>query len=224
MVKCVTNDICVSRGRRIRAGGLSPSARATSSRKGLTANTLGYYGVVKRNPVFHLTAITHRKDALFQTVTIGGRATGAHRHRAAHHGEAPNCGLGARSLPRCASRSRCFATPSSGGMYNVRVSIQSARSGRGAQRHRRGVRQHGGRQACVRVRRRHRRVLRRAVRLGAGDALPGRPRHHPGFGLPRGAARSVARAARAPAPRSASTAPSRSASGNRWNGACRCRR
>ncbi len=33
----------------------------------------GYYGVVKRNPLFHLTAITRRKDALFQTVTIGGR-------------------------------------------------------------------------------------------------------------------------------------------------------
>ena len=35
---------------------------------------VGYYGVVKRNPVFHVTAITHRKDALFQTVTIGGKS------------------------------------------------------------------------------------------------------------------------------------------------------
>jgi UbiD family decarboxylase len=34
----------------------------------------GYYGVVKRNPLFHLTAITRRKDALFQTVTISGNA------------------------------------------------------------------------------------------------------------------------------------------------------
>ena len=37
---------------------------------------VGYYGVVKKNPVFHLTAITHRKDALFQTVTIGGKHLG----------------------------------------------------------------------------------------------------------------------------------------------------
>ena len=44
------------------------------------------------------------------------------------------------------------------------------------------------------------------------------------LGLPRGAARSVARRARAPAPRSASTAPSRSASGIRWSGASRWRR
>src|SRR6266851_625736 len=35
---------------------------------------LGYYGAVKQNPVFHLTAITRRRDALFQTATIGGRA------------------------------------------------------------------------------------------------------------------------------------------------------
>jgi UbiD family decarboxylase len=33
---------------------------------------LGYYGVVKTNPVFHVTAITHRKDAIFQTATISG--------------------------------------------------------------------------------------------------------------------------------------------------------
>jgi UbiD family decarboxylase len=33
---------------------------------------LGYYGGVKTNPVFHVTAITHRRDALFQTLTIGG--------------------------------------------------------------------------------------------------------------------------------------------------------
>ncbi len=35
---------------------------------------LGYYGPAKMNPVFHLTAITARRDALFQTATIGGRA------------------------------------------------------------------------------------------------------------------------------------------------------
>ena len=33
---------------------------------------LGYYGGVKKNPVFHLTAITRRQDAVFQTATIGG--------------------------------------------------------------------------------------------------------------------------------------------------------
>jgi UbiD family decarboxylase len=33
---------------------------------------LGYYGGVKTNPVFHVTAITRRHDAMFQTLTIGG--------------------------------------------------------------------------------------------------------------------------------------------------------
>src|SRR5437879_3475846 len=33
---------------------------------------LGYYGGVKQNPVFHLSAVTRRRDALFQTATIGG--------------------------------------------------------------------------------------------------------------------------------------------------------
>jgi UbiD family decarboxylase len=33
---------------------------------------LGYYGGVKTNPVFHVTAVTRRRDALFQTLTIGG--------------------------------------------------------------------------------------------------------------------------------------------------------
>ena len=37
---------------------------------------LGYYGVMKQNPVFHLTAITMRSDALFQTSTISGRTIG----------------------------------------------------------------------------------------------------------------------------------------------------
>ncbi len=35
---------------------------------------LGYYGGVKTNPVFHVTAITRRRDALFETLTIGGAA------------------------------------------------------------------------------------------------------------------------------------------------------
>jgi 2,5-furandicarboxylate decarboxylase 1 len=33
---------------------------------------LGYYGGVKTNPVFHVTAVTRRRDALFETLTIGG--------------------------------------------------------------------------------------------------------------------------------------------------------
>src|SRR3954470_22818495 len=34
---------------------------------------LGYYGALKTNPVFHLTAITHHRDAVFQAATISGK-------------------------------------------------------------------------------------------------------------------------------------------------------
>ena len=43
-----------------------------SEKEGPYGEYLGYYGVVKQNPVFHVTAITHRKDAVFQTATISG--------------------------------------------------------------------------------------------------------------------------------------------------------
>jgi len=59
-----------------------PICERLNSRPGLRAQLrrsilaygeyLGYYGVVKNNPVFHVTAITHRRDAVFQTATISG--------------------------------------------------------------------------------------------------------------------------------------------------------
>ena len=53
------------RGLSRRAGHVEP--------EGPYGEFLGYYGALKRNPVFHVTAITRRHDALFQTATIGGR-------------------------------------------------------------------------------------------------------------------------------------------------------
>src|SRR5262249_12079808 len=51
-------------------------ARGHVESEGPYGEFLGYYGSVKRNPLFHLTAITRRRDALFQTSTIGGRSLG----------------------------------------------------------------------------------------------------------------------------------------------------
>ena len=86
IVKCVTNDIYVpADAEYVLEGYLDPEGHVEP--EGPFGEYVGYYGVVKSNPVFHLTAITHRKDALFQTVTIGGNAARPHRHRAAHHGE-----------------------------------------------------------------------------------------------------------------------------------------
>jgi UbiD family decarboxylase len=72
VVKCVTNDLHVpADAEYILEGYLD--ARGHVESEGPYGEFLGYYGAVKRNPVFHLTAITHRRDALFQTSTIAGR-------------------------------------------------------------------------------------------------------------------------------------------------------
>ena len=85
---------------------------------------LGYYGGVKRNPVFHLTAITHRRDALFQTATISGA-------NMAHTDTALLCALRTeamvwRALRNRRSRGQGASMPrlASGGMFNVRVAMQ----------------------------------------------------------------------------------------------------
>jgi 3-polyprenyl-4-hydroxybenzoate decarboxylase len=79
--------------------------------------------VVKKNPVFHLTAITHRKDALFQTVTIGGKnlaRTDTAQLTTVKTESAAWAGL----VTAVREPVAVFATPSSGGMYNVRVSLR----------------------------------------------------------------------------------------------------
>jgi 2,5-furandicarboxylate decarboxylase 1 len=72
VVKCVTCDIRVpADAEYVIEGYLDP--RGHIEPEGPFGEFLGYYGGVKRNPLFHVTAITHRPDALFQTVTISGR-------------------------------------------------------------------------------------------------------------------------------------------------------
>ena len=71
VVKCVTNDIRVPADAEYVLEGYFDEKGYTEL-EGPYGEFLGYYGAVKRNPVFHLTAITHRRDALFQTSTIGG--------------------------------------------------------------------------------------------------------------------------------------------------------
>ena len=71
VVKCVTNDIRVPADAEYVLEGYFDEKGYTEL-EGPYGEFLGYYGAVKRNPVFHLTAITHRRDALFQTSTISG--------------------------------------------------------------------------------------------------------------------------------------------------------
>ena len=70
-VKCITSDIRVPADAEYVLEGYF-DAKGYTEMEGPYGEFLGYYGAVKRNPVFRLTAITHRRDALFQTSTISG--------------------------------------------------------------------------------------------------------------------------------------------------------
>ena len=73
VVKCKTIDAYVPADAEYVLEGFL-DARGHAEPEGPYGEYCGYYGVVKRNPLFHLTAITRRKDALFQTVTISGKS------------------------------------------------------------------------------------------------------------------------------------------------------
>src|SRR5215470_8847373 len=122
IVKCVTNDVWVpADAEYVLEGYLDPKGHTEP--EGPYGEYVGYYGVVKRNPVFHLTAITHRSDAPFQTATIGGRhlaRTDTAQLTTVKTESAAWIALQAAVREPLA----VYATPSSGGMYNIRVSLR----------------------------------------------------------------------------------------------------
>ena len=210
IVKCVTNDIYVpADAEYVLEGYLDDKGHVEP--EGPFGEYVGYYGVVKRNPVFHLTAITHRKDALFQTVTIGGKhlaRTDTAQLTTVKTESAAWAGL----VTAVREPVAVFATPSSGGMYNVRVSLRQRVPGEA----RNAIAAVFGSMAEAKqvfvfdddidVFSDEQCDWALATRYqGDRDTIQA-------LGLPRGAARSVARRRSAPAPRSVSTAPSRSAS------------
>jgi UbiD family decarboxylase len=122
VVKCVTNDIYVpADAEYVIEGYLDPAGHVEP--EGPFGEYVGYYGVVKRNPVLHITAITHREDALFQTLTIGGRAL-ARTDTAQLSAMKTETAAWAALMASVREPLAVYATPSSGGMYNVRVSLR----------------------------------------------------------------------------------------------------
>jgi 2,5-furandicarboxylate decarboxylase 1 len=121
-VKCVTSDIHVpADAEYVIEGYLDPAGHVEP--EGPYGEYVGYYGVVKRNPVLHVTAITHREDALFQTVTIGGRHLGR-TDTAQLTTVKTESAAWAALMAAVREPLAVYATPSSGGMYNVRVSLR----------------------------------------------------------------------------------------------------
>jgi 2,5-furandicarboxylate decarboxylase 1 len=122
VVRCVTNDIRVPADAEwVLEGYLD--ARGHVEPEGPYGEFLGYYGALKRNPVFHLTAITRRRDALFQTSTIGGRSLG--RTDTALLNAIRTELMIWRALETAVREPLAvYATPASGGMFNMRVALR----------------------------------------------------------------------------------------------------
>lgn len=122
VVKCITNDLLVPADAEYVLEGYL-DARGHVEPEGPYGEFLGYYGGVKQNPVFHLTAITHRQDALFQTLSISGRTMD-------RTDTAQLCALRtevtAWQAIQLAVRElkAVYASAATGGMFNLRVALQ----------------------------------------------------------------------------------------------------
>ena len=122
VVRGVTNDIPVPADAEYVIEGYLDE-RGHVEAEGPYGEFLGYYGIVKSNPVFHVTAITRRRDALFQTSTIGGRYLS--RTDTAQMGSLRTEATVRRALESAVREVVAVcATASSGGSFNVRVSLR----------------------------------------------------------------------------------------------------
>ena len=121
VVKCVTNDLRVPADAEYIIEGYL-DADGWAEPEGPYGEYVGYYGRLKQNPVFHLSAITHRRDAVFQTATIGGR-------NMATTDTAQLCALRTEQAVWTALESAVreplavYCPASTGGMYNIRLSL-----------------------------------------------------------------------------------------------------
>lgn len=122
VVKCLTSEIRVPADAEWIIEGYIDE-RGFSELEGPYGEFLGYYGAVKRNPLFHVTAITHRSDALFQTATIGGRTLG--RTDTTHLNAVRTELMIWRALETAIREPRAvYLTPGSGGQFNVRIALR----------------------------------------------------------------------------------------------------
>jgi len=122
MVKCKTIDLYAPADAEVVLEGYLDEL-GWREEEGPFGEFLGYVGMVKRNPVFHLTAITMRRDALFQTATIGGKYLG-------RTDTAQLCALRTEATAWVALKTAVrelkavYCAPSSGGMFNLRVALR----------------------------------------------------------------------------------------------------
>ena len=122
VVRCVTNGLRVPADAEYVLEG-HIDARGYVESEGPYGEFLGYYGEVKKNPLFHLTAITRRADAVFQTSTIGGRTM--ERTDTAQLNALRTEVTVWRALETAVREVHAvYSLPSSGGAFNLRVAIR----------------------------------------------------------------------------------------------------
>src|SRR6202453_2521602 len=122
VVKGVTNDVRVPADAEYVLEGYLDE-RGFIEPEGPYGEFLGYYGGVKNNPIFVLTAITHRRDALFQSASISGKQLGY--TDTAQLGALRSEVIIWNALQTAVREPRqIYATASSGGNYNVRIQMR----------------------------------------------------------------------------------------------------
>src|SRR5712675_2445507 len=126
-VRCKTIDVLVPADAEYVLEGYI-DARGHVEPEGPYGEYCGYYGVVKRNPLFHLTAITRRKDALFQTVTIGGRWL-AHTDTSLLNAARAETAIWNVLEQAIREPVAVYLTGASGGMATVRVAMRQRNPG-----------------------------------------------------------------------------------------------
>jgi UbiD family decarboxylase len=127
VVKCKTSDLRVpADAEYVLEGYLDELGYAEP--EGPYGEFLGYYGALKTNPVFHLTAITHRKDAVFQAATISG-GTLSRTDTAQLNALRVEVSVWRALETAVGEVVAVYATPSSGGAFNVRASVRQRQPG-----------------------------------------------------------------------------------------------
>jgi UbiD family decarboxylase len=122
VVKCVTSELRVPADAEYVLEGYLDE-RGYVEAEGPYGEFLGYYGALKTNPVFHLTAITRRRDAVFQTSTISGRTLS--RTDTAQLNALRAEVTAWRALESAVREVKAvYATPAAGGAFNMRVSLR----------------------------------------------------------------------------------------------------
>jgi UbiD family decarboxylase len=127
VVKCLTSDLRVPADAEYVLEGYLDE-RGYAEPEGPYGEFLGYYGALKSNPVFHLTAVTHRRDAVFQTATISGR-TLSRTDTSQLNALRAEVGVWRALETAVRGTKAVYASPASGGAFNVRVQLETRAPG-----------------------------------------------------------------------------------------------